>query len=166
MLDSSGAPVPAAQVRLINGATGVAFNTLTTEVGLFVFENVQVGDYTVEVEAQGFKKFSSRGNRVSIGQPMSMTIRLEVGSVMETVEVKSSYEVVQTSTSGNIGNVFSDRVIRDLPIVGARGRNPLDLVTRQPGVVSGANTGGGVHVNGARDRAWNFTLDGIDSNET
>jgi hypothetical protein len=32
-------------------------------------------------------------------------------------------------------------------------------------VVSGANTGGGVHVHGARDRAWNFTLDGIDKQE-
>src|SRR5205085_11043535 len=34
------------------------------------------------------------------------------------------------------------------------------------GVVSGANTGGGIHVNGARDRSWNYTIDGIDSNET
>jgi hypothetical protein len=39
-------------------------------------------------------------------------------------------------------------------------------VLTQPGVVSGANTGGGVHVNGARDRSWNFTLDGIDNNES
>src|SRR5438093_9898767 len=44
--------------------------------------------------------------------------------------------------------------------------NVLDLVLTQPGVVSGANTGGGVHVNGARDRSWNYTLDGIDNNES
>ena len=42
----------------------------------------------------------------------------------------------------------------------------MGLVTALPGVVSGANTGGGVHVYGARDRAWNYTLDGIDINET
>jgi hypothetical protein len=40
------------------------------------------------------------------------------------------------------------------------------MVLIQPGVVSGANTGGGTHVNGARDRSWNYTLDGIDTNET
>src|SRR5439155_13098064 len=40
------------------------------------------------------------------------------------------------------------------------------LVLTQPGVVSGANTGGGVHVNGARERSWNYTLDGIDHNES
>lgn len=164
--DSSGATVAGATVRLTNDATGVAFTTTTTDAGVYTFENVQVGDYTVAVEAAGFKKFASKGNRVSIGQPLTVNVSLEVGTVAESIEVSGSAETVQTSTSGNIGNVFSDKVIRDLPIVGARGRNPLDLVTRQPGVVSGANTGGGVHVNGARDRAWNYTLDGIDTNET
>lgn len=164
--DSSGAAIVGAAVRLASEATGVAFATTTTESGAYVFDSVQVGDYTLTVESAGFKKFSSKGNRVSIGQPMTVNVTLEVGAVAETVEVSGSYEVVQTSTSGNIGNVFSEQVIRDLPIVGSRGRNPLELVTRQPGVVSGANTGGGVHVNGARDRAWNYTIDGIDSNET
>ena len=36
----------------------------------------------------------------------------------------------------------------------------------QPGVVTGGNTGGGVNVHGSRDRAFNFTLDGIDINES
>ena len=54
----------------------------------------------------------------------------------------------------------------DLPIVGSRGRNPVNLVFMQPGVVSGSNTGGGSHVHGARDRAWNYTLDGIDVNDS
>ena len=53
-----------------------------------------------------------------------------------------------------------------MPIVGNRGRNPLEFINFQPGVVTGANTGGGIHVHGARDRAFNFTLDGIDINET
>ena len=73
---------------------------------------------------------------------------------------------MQTNTSGNLGSTFDQRTIESLPILGGRGRNPLDLVLTQPGVVSGANTGGGVHVNGARDRSWNFTLDGIDTNES
>jgi hypothetical protein len=164
--DTSGALIAGATVRLTNEATGVTFTTSTTESGAYVFDNVQVGNYTLSVESPGFKRFSTTSNRLSIGQPLTINVTLEVGAVAETIEVSGTAEVVQTSTSGNIGNIFSDRVIRDLPIVGTRGRNPLDLVARQPGVVSGANTGGGVHVNGARDRAWNFTIDGIDSNET
>ena len=164
--DPTGAPVANAAVKLINEGTQAPFATRTSETGNYVFEAVQPGVYTVDVSASGFKEFVSKGNVLSIGRPMTLNVTLELGSVTETVEVSSSYELVETSTSGNLGNLFSDRIIMDLPIVGTRGRNPLDLVLLQPGVVNGANTGGGIHVLGARDRAWNYTLDGIDVNET
>ncbi|MBI5083417.1 MAG: TonB-dependent receptor [Acidobacteria bacterium] len=166
VVDPSGAALVNASVKLTNEGTNVSFSTATAANGAYFFEAVQSGLYTLAVEAKGFRKYTSRNNRVSIGQPATINATMEIGSVTETVEVKDTAEVVQTSTSGNFGNLFSEAVIRDLPIVGARGRNPLDLVVRQPGVVSGANTGGGVHVNGARDRAWNYTIDGIDANET
>ncbi len=164
--DPSGAAVPAAAVQLINEGTRAAFAVKTSDSGAYAFEAVQSGSYTVSVEAAGFKKFVSKGNAVAIGQPTTVNVTLEVGAVAEQIEVSGTAEAVQTSTSGNYGNLFTERLIRDLPIVGVRGRNPLVLVLLQPGVVSGANTGGGVHVHGARDRAWNFTLDGIDTNET
>jgi len=164
--DSSGAVVPGSKVTLTNEATGVAFNTETTAAGNYVFEAVQVGSYRVEVEAAGFKKFAATGNRLSIGAPLTVNVTLQVGALAEAVEVTGAAEVVQTSTSGNFGSLMEQRTVQDLPIVGTRGRNPISLVVTQPGVVSGANTGGGVHVNGARDRAWNYTLDGVDINET
>ncbi|MBC7924620.1 MAG: TonB-dependent receptor, partial [Bryobacteraceae bacterium] len=136
------------------------------ETGVYAFEALISGSYTVEVEASGFRRFLTRNNAVAVGQPTTVNVTLEVGGVTERVEVSSSAETVQTSTSGNFGNLIPERVLTDLPIVGTRGRNPLELVLLQPGVVSGSNTGGGTHVNGARDRAWNYTLDGIDSNET
>ena len=164
--DPSGAPVLGAAVKLVSEGTNAAFTNKTADNGAFFFEALQSGLYTLTVEATGFRKYTSKGNRVSIGQPTTINVTLELGPLTESVEVAAQAEVVQTSTSGNYGNVFSENVIKDLPIVGSRGRNPLDLVVRQPGVVSGANTGGGTHVNGARDRAWNFTVDGIDANET
>ncbi|MDQ3418421.1 MAG: TonB-dependent receptor [Acidobacteriota bacterium] len=164
--DRSGSVVPGATVTLANEATGVLFSTVTTETGQYGFEAVQVGTYTVRVELQGFKRFSSTGNPVRIGEPTTLNATLDPGGIAETVEVRASAQVVQTNTSGNLGSTFDQRTIESLPILGGRGRNPLDLVLTQPGVVAGANTGGGVHVNGARDRSWNFTLDGIDTNET
>jgi hypothetical protein len=132
-----------------------------------VFEAVQVGLYRIEIEVQGFKKFVSGGNRVRIGEPTTINATMQVGAAAETVEVTSAAEVVQTSTSGNIGSLVEQRVLQDLPIVGTRGRNPLDLVYVQPGVVvaDGNMAGGGIFVHGARDRSWNYTLDGIDNNE-
>jgi hypothetical protein len=164
--DSSGGVIPGATVTLTNDGTGISFTSATTGAGAYTFEAVQVGTYTVRVELTGFKTFVSTGNIVAIGQPRTVNARLETGTLSEEVKVTGGSETVQLSTSGNYGTVIDQRAMETLPIVGARGRNPLQLVLTQPGVVSGANTGGGVHVNGARDRSWNFTLDGIDINET
>jgi hypothetical protein len=158
--------VPNASVRLVNEGTHVAFDTKTSASGTYAFEAVQTGSYRIEVEANGFRKFNSTGNIVDIGQPTTVNIKLEVGTIIDTVEVQSQAEAVQTSTSGNYGNLISGAAVKDLPIVGSRGRNPLDLVVTQPGVVSGSPTGGGIMVHGARDRAWNYTLDGIDVNDS
>jgi hypothetical protein len=164
--DVTGGRIPGATVTLTNDATGVEFATVTNETGNYVFEAVQVGRYTVGVELQGFKKFVSSGNTVAIGDPTTVNATLETGAVTESVEVRASSQLLQTATSGNLGSTFDQRTIESLPILGGRGRNPLDLVLTQPGVVSGANTGGAIHVHGARDRSWNFTLDGIDTNES
>lgn len=164
--DTMGGYVPGAAVTLTNEATGISFTSVTGAAGNYSFDAVQVGKYTLTVELQGFKKFVSSGNTVSIGEPATINARLTLGGIAESVEIRASSQVVQTGTSGNLGTTFDQRTIESLPILGGRGRNPLDLVLIQPGVVSGANTGGGVHVNGARDRSWNFTLDGIDTNES
>jgi hypothetical protein len=166
VLDASGAAVAGATVTLTNEGTRVTLTTETSESGAYTFDSVQVGTYTVSVERQGFKRFVSTGNSVNVNQPATVDVRLEPGGVEEVVTVDSVAELVQTSTSGNIGNTVEQQTLVSLPIVGNRGRNPLEFINFQPGVVTGANTGGGVHVHGSRDRAFNFTLDGIDINDT
>lgn len=164
--DATGGVLPGVTVTVTNEATGVTFTTVTSGAGTYVFEALGIGSYTVKAELTGFKTATSTGNRVAIGQPTSVTLTMEPGDMSETITVVAAAALVQTATSGNLGTVVEQQVIEALPIVGVRGRNPLELVTAMPGVVSGANTGGGVHVFGARDRSWNYTLDGIDTNET
>ena len=164
--DASGAVVEGATVTLTNEGTNVSLTTQTSSAGTYVFDSVQVGLYMVTVEMQGFKKFSSTGNQVNVNQPSTVNVALEPGDIAESVTVQASAELVQTATSGNFGNTVEERPLEALPIVGNRGRNPLTFILFQPGVVEGANTGGGIHVHGARDRAFNFTLDGIDANDT
>ena len=165
MTDPSGATVAGASVKLVNEGTRVEFATTTSAAGTYAFEAVQPGSYELSVEATGFRRFVSNANQVNIGAPATINARLEVGSLTEQVVVEAAAETVQTSTSGNFGNLLTEQMLTDLSVVTTRGRNPLNLVFTQPGVVSGANTGGGSHVHGARDRAWNYTLDGIDLNE-
>jgi hypothetical protein len=164
--DSSGAAVTGATVTLTNEGTGTSISMETSDSGTYTFDLIQPGTYSVTVEKQGFKKFVSTGNVVSVNIPSTVNVGLEVGGLNETVTVQATGELVQTSTSGNVGSTIDQRTLEALPIIGTRGRNPLDLINFQPGVTFGSNTGGGVHVHGSRDRAFNFTLDGIDINES
>jgi hypothetical protein len=172
VVDPTGAVIPDATVTLTREGTTVTFTTETTSTGTYVFDSVQVGTYTVSVEKQGFKKFISTSNPVNVNQPATVDVTLEVGGVGDVVEVVGAAEQVQTSSSGNFGNTVEQRSLEALPIVGERGRNPLQFISLQPGVIgngragTGGNTGGNVHVHGSRDRAFNFTLDGIDINES
>lgn len=172
VVDPSGAVVPGATATLTNESTKVSFTTETTSTGTYVFDSVQVGLYSVKIEKQGFKTFVSTSNQVNVNQPATVDVTLEVGGISDVVTVASTAELVQTSSSGNFGNTVEERSLEALPIVGERGRNPLQFVSLQPGVIgngragTGGNTGGNVHVHGSRDRAFNFTLDGIDINES
>jgi hypothetical protein len=166
VLDEQGAAVPGAAVTLTNEATQGSLTTETTDSGNYVFDSIQVGIYTVTVEKPGFKKFVSTGNAANVNQPTTVNVALAVGAVQEVVQVTAAAEVVQTSSSGNFGNTVEEKTLEALPIIGNRGRNPLSFINFQPGVVVGSNTGGGIHVHGSRDRAFNFTLDGIDINDT
>jgi Carboxypeptidase regulatory-like domain len=164
--DNNGAVVAGANVTLTNEGTSISITTQTSENGSYTFDLIQVGNYSVTIEKSGFKKFVTTKNAVNVNVPTTINVSLQAGEVSATVTVESSAEAVQTSSSGNIGVTIEQRTVESLPVVGLRGRNPLDLLNYQPGFVTGANTGGGNHVNGSRDRAFNFTLDGIDINES
>ncbi len=160
--DVAGATIPNAAVSAINEGTQVSYKTTNNNVGGYNFEALQAGSYTIVTEINGFKKYSSAKNVLTANDTLTLRVTLETGAISETVQVEGTYERVQTNQSGNIGAVVTAKSLVDLPIVG---RNPLSLIAFQSGVATGANPGGGTHIFGARDRAVNLTMDGIDSNE-
>src|SRR5262245_30879990 len=162
--DASGALVPGAMVTVRNEATGVAYTQPTTEAGLYGFSSLPVGTYTITVALAGFKTANKTGNILEVNTPLVINMALEVGGVTETVSIAAEVEVLQTSNAV-IGNVVERKAIVDLPL---NGRNPLALITLEPGVVqrSAGAAGSGIHVNGARDRSVNVTVDGIEANES
>src|SRR5262245_50016750 len=162
--DASGALVPGATVTAKNEATGVTYTQTTTEAGLYGFPSLPVGAYTITVALPGFKTASKTGNILEVSTPLVINMSLEVGGITETVSIAAETDVLQT-TNAAIGNVVERKAIVDLPL---NGRNPLSLITLEPGVVQRSNgaAGSGIHVNGARDRAVNVTVDGIEANES
>src|SRR5436190_12127501 len=162
--DSNGSAVPGATVTAKNDATGVTSTQTTTDSGLFSFSSLPVGNYTITVEKQGFKTLQKTNNALQVGEPLTVDGALEIGQVSETVTVTGGAEQLQNSNA-TIGNVVEQKAIEALPL---NGRNPLALLLLEPGVVqrSFGGAGSGVHVNGARDRAYNVTIDGIEANES
>src|SRR3989454_5008252 len=162
--DVNGAVVPGATVTAKNEATGVTSTQTTTDSGLYAFSSLPVGKYTITVEKQGFKTLQKTNNVLEVGIPLTVDVALEVGQVSETVTVQGGLEQLQTANA-TMGNVVEQKAIEALPL---NGRNPLTLLLLEPGVVqrSAGGAGSGVHVNGARDRAYNVTIDGIEANES
>ena len=162
--DPGGAVVSGAKVTARNEATGITYEMNTTSGGTYTFSSVTPGQYAVTVSKPGFRKFTSVHNILTVGVPLVVDAQLQVGAASETVEVQSSYERIET-TSAQVSDIVPENDIKNLPL---NGRNPLTLLTLEPGVVQRTNNAAGsdTHVFGSRDRAHNVTIDGIDANES
>ncbi len=162
--DPSGAVVREATVTATNQVTGLKQSALTTGAGDYVFPNLQIGMYTVEMAAPGFLKYTRKDVDVLPNQVITANARLVVAAPGTTVEVVSGSEVVQITTS-QLSHDFGARAVTDLPSPGLGG-GPLNLALLAPNTTSqGAGVlGEGGSIGGARPRLNSFNIDGVDDN--
>jgi hypothetical protein len=173
--DSSGAVVAGAKVTITRTATNVSRSTVTASDGGFTFPAVDIGDYIVRVEMQGFKAETVSGVHVETTQKVRLQFKLEVGQITETVEVSAQAVTLKTEDA-TVGQVIENRRITELPL---NGRNLTQLAVMVAGVQYGTRTGGadgqggfpipgaGISViaNGQREINSNVLLDGVDAKE-
>lgn len=167
--DSSGATVAAAQIQLINEATHANREVQSGENGEYIFIEVPVGSYEINVTQAGFKKYVRKGLALDLNQVISVDIALQLGGSTETVEVTGAPPVVDT-TSTQLGAVVNERASTQLPL---NQRDVYQLLQLQPGVQSqlgndtfyGSDKPGVVTVNGGRGRSNNYSVNGGDGND-
>ena len=148
VLDSTGAHVPEAKVTVLNLHTGVSTSALSNASGVYLFPVVPPGDYSVIAEKAGFKRFELEKLTLRTGDHVEQNLALEVGGVTETVQVEANSEAINYLTSSQ-GGLLSTTRLQDMPVAG---RNVMDLVLTQPGVV-------GTNFNGARNDMLNISMD-------
>lgn len=155
--DAQGAAVGHAKVTVSNPATNFLRSTETTSTGAYSFELIPVGDYSLTVEAAGFRKAELKGVHGLVDQVVTLDAKLELGSMQETVQVEASASIVQINTQdATLGNNIVSSQIIGLPI---ESRNVLALLTLQPQVTPSG------YVAGGRSDQSNVTLDGVDIND-
>ncbi len=160
--DPSKAAVLNATVDLKNQDTQLTRSTNTNNVGIYRFDAVDPGNYTIRVSAPGFKALDISAFPVAAAQ-VSVDGQLEVGSVSSTVEVTSESALVQTEAPVHGGTITAASAT-ELPVAN---QNPVSLVLTLPGISSNRYSFGvgTFPVNGARARSNNFLIDGTENND-
>ena len=92
--DSAGGVIPGVAVVVKNDATGASQESVTDADGRFQVTALGAGSYTVTAALSGFKTAEQKAVRLAPGQPVTIPLTLEVGSLSETVTVTSSSELV------------------------------------------------------------------------
>ncbi len=172
VVDQTGGAIPGVVVTLSELAIGVVRTVVTDDIGVFAAPNLPPGNYTINAQMEGFKKFQKTGVRLSAADKLNAgDFTLEVGGVENTVSVTaSSGELQIQSNSGERSDLITSNQINNLAM---NGRNVLDLLKVIPGVTSGfdgqvAGTGGidAFNVNGTRANQHEFTIDGASNVDT
>ncbi|MBV8475731.1 MAG: carboxypeptidase regulatory-like domain-containing protein, partial [Acidobacteria bacterium] len=127
--DASGAVLSGAKVSITSNATGRQFTVSTTSAGAYASGALTPGDYTLRVEAPGFKA-AVETVTVQVGVTSPGNMRLQLGQATQTVEVEASQLQVNTEQA-SVQGVLTTQQIENLPI---NGRNFLDLAQLEPGV--------------------------------
>ncbi len=161
---SSGSAISNVQVTLINEETNERRQTESGPAGEYAMSVLSPGSYRLEGELTGFRKHVRKGILMQIGQQVRSDIRMEPGQPSEEVLVTATLPLLKLD-SASVGLVIENHQITGLPL---DGRNFLQLSLLVPGTAPSAPGSPGsvrgeftVNVNGAREDANNFVLDGV-----
>src|SRR5262249_12692161 len=153
-----------AKVTLIHSATRQVRTVTTNERGEFLAPLLPIGEYEASAEFRGFKRSTLSGVRLLVDQTVALTIRLDPGSVSETVEVQSQAPLLNAENS-SLGQVIENNKVVDMPL---NGRNvfALGLLAGNTTEVFGMGTNQTFAAGGGRFSGNEILLDGISNNTT
>jgi hypothetical protein len=181
--DRSQGAIAGAQLAIINVSTNLEYKAITNAEGSYRILALPAGIYKLTVNAPGFRTFVESGIEVKVNDQLQVDVTLEVGSMQqEVVKVEANAVQVQTEST-QLGDVIDSKKMLALPL---NGRSYIDLLGLQAGVapgnsslttgntsqgiqqdrpVSGILSSGNISVNGQRETANAFLVNGGDVSE-
>jgi hypothetical protein len=170
IVDQQGASIANATVTATEPTKNATTSTKSSEQGDFVFSALQPGNYTITIEASGFKKIERPNIALDANTKLALgDLSLEIGAVTESIEVSAQAATLQTESVERSATIIG----KQMENIEVNGRSPLDMAKLIPGVVSTANfsvggVGGlsGLQVNGSRGTENQLTINGIGDIDT
>jgi len=180
--DQSGAVIPGAAVVVTNTQTGAKLSATTDQEGAFTFPVLAVGQYQVDVAIDGFQPYRETGLAIDINSALVLDVTLQLKEQGQSVVVTEGAAQVET-TDTQLGQVLGSRKVTEIPL---NGRSYTDLFATQVGVtplttsgagnstsgggfgtvpVAGASNTGQFSINGQREDANGFSINGANVQE-
>ena len=179
--DASSALIVGARVTVTNVDTGVAHSAVTDDRGTYVFAELSIGHYEISVESTGFRPYRRTGILLDVDSSLLIDVKLEIGKDTQEIKVEEGAVRVETSDT-QLGEVVTAAKMTAMPL---NGRSYTDLLSLQPGVLpatsltavtqqdvgvsalspSGGLNPGTISINGQREFANAFILNGSDTEE-
>jgi Carboxypeptidase regulatory-like domain len=169
--DASGAPLAGATVTAKDMDRGTVWPATTNADGIYNILRIPVASYSLRVEAKGFQTTLFPPFTLVLNQTARIDVQMKVGSVTETVQVSGEAPLLQTEST-EVSSLVDAHTITTLPLA-ARNYVQLSLLSpgtttvnpsslSQPQLMTGA---GRPDINGNREQAVGFLLDGIVNQE-
>jgi len=170
--DQSGAAVSGATVTATSQEQGLVYTATSNESGLYLIAHLPVGSYSLKIEKAGFASATRPPFVLTLNQVARLDVAMKVGQASESVEVTADAPIMKTEAT-QVDTIINAATNDNLPLAS---RNYVQLTLLAPGAVStdpssfnnGNNTGGyggRPLINGNREQANNFLLDGMDNNQ-
>jgi hypothetical protein len=128
--DPQGAALPGVTVTAINTGTGLKLEQVTDGTGSYTFRNLLPGTYDLTAGLEGFKELKQTGVPVTAGNPIRVTLKLELGGITETVNVSAETTIIQTEKA-DLSTEISAKAVTNLPL--NQYRNYQQLLNLVPG---------------------------------
>lgn len=161
--DASGAVVPGVNITATNRGTGLTFKAVTNAEGYYVLTQLPVGEYSLLVEARGFRRLERSGINLALDQTSKVDLQLQVGEVAETVTITGEAPLINTE---NVAiNVGVDRKqITELPISFVGARSIMDFMLVGSGITTSQSGGpyenNNYAINGSPQNTQSASVDG------
>lgn len=180
--DQTGSVIPGVAVAVTNTSTGVKLTATTDQDGVFTFPVLSVGQYQIDVTADGFRAYRKTELVIDINSALVVDVTLQVKEQDQSIVVTENAAQAET-TDTQLGQVLGSQKVTEIPL---NGRGYTDLFATQVGVtplttsgagnstsgggfgtvpVAGAANTGQFSINGQREDANGFMLNGASVQE-